>query len=70
MVTKQKKTKKFKKNQKNREKMVTKHEKMFYIINFLRNTDENLTATRMQVKNAHVERMWCHLEPTYTAVAV
>lgn len=37
--------------------MVTKHEKMFYIINFLRNTDENLTATRMQVKNVHVERM-------------
>lgn len=58
MVTKQKKRQKiFKKNQKNRKKMVTKHEKMFYIINFLRNTDENLTATRMQVKNAHVERM-------------
>lgn len=56
-LNKKKRQKIFKKNQKNRKKMVTKHEKMFYIINFLRNTDENLTATRMQVKNAHVERM-------------
>lgn len=29
--------------------MANEHEKMFYVINFQRNADENLTATRMQV---------------------
>lgn len=46
--------------------MATKHEKMFYIINFWRHRWKP-KPLECKWRAVHVERIWCHLEPTYTA---